>query len=97
MHLGPFRTGTLIIKQVFPIKAIDEEMNLRRNLRVDIIIMHPVHQDLQTAPSKFGVAQHLICDVCVDEGIEEDVCVSTIVRHDDLVYLTELLEDTGDV
>lgn len=59
--------------------------------------MHPIHQDLQTAPSKFGMAQHLICDVGVDEGVEEDVCVGAPVGHDDLVYLTELLKDTRDV
>lgn len=97
INLGPFWTGTLIIEQVFPIEAIDEEMHLRRHLRMNIVIVHPIHQDLQAAPSKLGMAEHLKCDVCVDEGIEENVCASMIVGHDDLVYLTELLEDTRNV
>jgi hypothetical protein len=64
---------------------------------MDVVVVHPVHQDLETATSKLGVAEHLVGDVGVDEGVEEDVGVVALVSHDDLVDLSELLEDAGDV
>lgn len=69
-------------------------MHLSRYLWMNIVIMHPIHQDLQTAPSKLRMPQHLICDISVDEGIKEYVCVGALVGHDNLVYLTKLLKDT---
>ncbi len=64
---------------------------------MDVVVVYPIHQDLQTASAELGVPEHLVGDVGVDEGVEEDVCVSPLVSHDDLVYLTKLLEDTRDV
>lgn len=86
-------SGSFVIEEVFPVEAVDEEVHLSRYFRMDVVVVHPVHQDLQASAPDLGASQQFIGDVGVDEGIEEDVGVGPVVSHYDLVYLSEFLEN----
>jgi hypothetical protein len=86
-----------VVEEVLPVEAVDEDVHVGGDLGVDVVVAHPLHQDFEAAAADLGVAQHLVGDVGVDEGVEEDVGVLPVVAQDDLVDLAELLEDPPDV
>ena len=82
----------LIFEEVLPVEIIDEDMNFVGNLVMNVVVMHPIHHDLETASSDLHASQHLEGYICIDEGIEEDIRILLLSSQDDLVNLSKFLE-----
>lgn len=72
-------------------------MNFVGDLMMDVVVMNPIHHDLETASSNLHTSQHLEGDVGIDEGIEEDIRILLLAGQDDLVNLSEFLENPRDI
>lgn len=50
-------SGSFVIEEIFPVEAIDEEVHLGRYFRMDVVVVHPVHDNLQASAANLGVSQ----------------------------------------
>lgn len=87
----------LIFEEIFPVEIIDEDMNFVGNLMMNVVVMDPIHHDLETASSDLHTSQHLEGYIGVDERIEEDIGILFLGSQDDLVYLSKFLESSLDI
>lgn len=97
LEVAPVYFIPLIFKEVLPVEIIDEDMNFVGNFMMNVVVMHPIHHDLEAASSDLHASQHLERYIGVDEGIEEDIRILLLSSQDDLVDLSKFLESPGDI
>lgn len=97
LEVAPIYFIPLIFEEVLPVEIIDEGMNFVGDLMMNIVVMDPIHHDLETASSDLHASQHLEGYIGVDEGIEEDIRILLLSSQDDLVNLSKFLESPGDI
>ena len=89
MEVVAVNSVPLIFEEILPVEVINEDMNFVGDLMMDVVVVNPIHHDLETASSDLHTSQHLKGYVGIDEGIEEDIRILLLSSEDDLVNLSE--------
>lgn len=97
LEVVPIYFIPLIFEEVLPVEIIDEDMNFVGNFMMNVVVMHPIHHDLETSSSDLHASQHLEGYISVDEGIEEDIRILLLSSQDDLINLSKFLESPRDI